>query len=73
MKNVLIMEAEREGYGIDQVKRTMTVGELKALLEDYDDNTELYISHDNGYTYGGFLESNFTERTYDEENDEYMD
>lgn len=29
----------REGYGTDQVRRTMTVGELIAFLEDYDEDT----------------------------------
>lgn len=51
----------REGYGIDQVRRTMTVGELIAFLEDYDENTPIYLGFDNGYTYGGITESRFEE------------
>lgn len=51
----------REGYGIDQVRRTMTVGELIAFLEDYDEDTPVYLSFDNGYTYGGITESRFEE------------
>ena len=49
----LIYSTFREGYGPDQVRKTMTVGELIALLEDYDEDTPVYLSFDNGYTYGG--------------------
>lgn len=52
----IIINTMREGYGLDQIKRTMTAGELKALLDDYDDETPIYLSFDNGYTYGGITE-----------------
>lgn len=53
MKTVLIFEARREGYSIDQILNgAMTVGELKDYLEDYDDETLFVLSHDRGYTYG---------------------
>ena len=61
----LILHAKRESYGKDDV-RTMTVGELKALLEDYDDDTPIILSHDNGYTYGGIRQGLF-EEDYEEE------
>jgi hypothetical protein len=49
----LVFEAKREGYGIDQIADcAMTVGELKRILEDYDDDTLFVLSHDQGYTYG---------------------
>ena len=51
-KRALVFEAAREGYGIEQIRRPMTVGELKAFLEDFDDDTLIVLSHDNGYTYG---------------------
>lgn len=51
----------REGYGIDQIRKTMTVGELIAFLEDYDKDTPIYLSFDNGYTYGGITEDRFEE------------
>ena len=58
----------REGYATDQIKRTMTVAELRDFLEDYDDETPVYLSFDNGYTYGGIIESNFElEENHDEE------
>ena len=33
MKEIVYINANREGYGIDQVRHTMTVGELIAYLE----------------------------------------
>ena len=49
----LVFEASRSAYSIgDIVDGAITVGELRALLEDYDDETPLVLSHDNGYTYG---------------------
>lgn len=62
----LIYSTFREGYGIDQISRTMTVGELISFLEDYDEDTPIYLSFDNGYTYGGIIEARF-EENYDEE------
>lgn len=52
MKTALVFEARRDGYGIDQIRDAMTVGQLRELLEDLDDETLIICSHDNGYTYG---------------------
>ena len=52
-QRVIKIEAKREGYSINQVSNTMTVGELIAYLEQFDENDKVYLSHDNGYTYGG--------------------
>lgn len=60
MKKALVFEARREGYGIDQLNSPMTVGELRRLLEDYDDDTLFVLSHDRGYTYGSIEEWNMT-------------
>ncbi len=57
----LIMEAERTGYAPDQIRRTMTVGELIDLLSQYDEDTPVYTSQDNGYTYGGINWNSFRE------------
>lgn len=62
----LIINAMHEGYALDQIKSTMTVAELKAFLDDYDDETPIYLSFDNGYTYGGIEDYKF-ELTEDEE------
>ena len=54
----LYIEGKRNGYGTDQCGRTLTVGELIALLSDFDEDMPVYLRNDNGYTYG-----NITERT----------
>ena len=51
-RQALVFEAKRTGYSIDQVRKPMTAGELRRLLEDYDDDTLIILSHDRGYTYG---------------------
>lgn len=53
----LMIDTRREGFGLDQVRRTMTVGELSAFLEQFDDDTPIYLGFDNRYTYGGLRES----------------
>lgn len=57
----LLFQTRREGYGIDQISRTMTVGELIDFLTQYDEDTPVYLSFDNGYTYGGITEERFEE------------
>ena len=57
----LICSTIREGYSIDQIRRTMTVGELIDFLTQYDEDTPVYLSFDNGYTYGGITEERFEE------------
>ncbi len=52
MKQVLVFEVRREGYSIDQVGNAVTVRELRDFLEDLEDDMEIILSHDNGYTYG---------------------
>lgn len=71
MKKLLI-QTLREGYGLDQIRRTMTAGELIEFLSNYDENTPVYLSFDNGYTYGGITESRF-EDDYEEDSDEEDD
>ena len=62
----LFIEGRREGYGTEQCRQTMTVGELIAFLEQYDSETELYLENDGGYTYGSITEDSFTEEDEDE-------
>ena len=57
----VIITADRECYDIDQVRQTMTVGELVKLLQDYDEDAPVYLSHDNGYTFGGITERKIEE------------
>ena len=67
MKRLIIL-AQRESYGMDDVQ-TMTVRELREALEEFDDDAEVILSHDSGYTYGG-IRYDLMEETEDEENDE---
>ena len=63
MKGAIVFEAERTGYGIDQIEdKAMTVGELKELLEDYNDDDLFILSHDRGYTYGSISYPTIWER-----------
>lgn len=48
----LVFGAEREAYSIENVCNPITVGDLKWLLEEFDDDDEIIISHDRGYTFG---------------------
>lgn len=57
----LFIQGRRDGYSPDQCGKTMTVGELIALLEDYDEDTKVYLSNDNGYTYGRISRNSFEE------------
>lgn len=67
----LYFDAMREGYSPDQIWRTMTVGELMGFLSQYDEDTPIYTTHDNRYTYGGIREDMFSEVYSDgNENDE---
>lgn len=49
---MLFFNVNRNGYAPDQCERTMTVGELICLLEQFDEDAKIYTRHDNGYTYG---------------------
>ena len=65
MKNVVYIAAMREGYEIDQVPHTMTVGELIDCLSEFPEDAQIFLSHDRGYTYGGITE----QRIYTPEED----
>lgn len=56
MPKALFINTSRNGYAPDQCGKTLTVGELKELLEAYDDNEPVYFKNDNGYTYGSISE-----------------
>lgn len=72
----VIINANREGYGTDQIRRTMTVGELIEILSQFDEDTPVYIGNDRQsygwYTYGGINWDDVEERENDdnEEDDE---
>ena len=71
-KQVIIIEAKREGYTIEQAeneREAITVGELMQMLEGFDEGTKVYISNDNGYTYGSVTEYRIREDWVDEDDE----
>ena len=48
----VFIEGRRDGYSPEQCGRTMTVGELIAYLENFDEDAKIYLENDGGYTYG---------------------
>ena len=60
----IIINARREAYGKEDCN-TMTVKELIDCLSQFNEDEPVILSHDNGYTYGGIRESDFTEE-YDD-------
>ena len=66
----VILSVKREAYGVYDIKKTMTVGELIDFLqENFEEESPIYISHDNGYTYGSVSSNSFDEIEEDEENE----
>lgn len=72
-KKIVIISAHRQAYRIDNVLKhsTMTVGELvKFLEENFDEDSPLILSHDNGYTYGALDADYFREAEVGEDGEE---
>lgn len=61
MTEVLYIEGRRNGYTPAQCGRTMTVGDLIAYLEQFDEDTKIYLKNDGGYTYGSITEYSIEE------------
>ena len=55
----LFLEGRRNGYDPEQCGRTMTVRELIEFLEQFDEDAEVYLRNDGGYTYGSIDERSF--------------
>ena len=64
---VLLIGAKREGYSPKQCPGTMTVGDLIDYLSGYDEEMRVYISNDEGYTYGSITEWDIGEKTFSED------
>ena len=65
--NAVYLNTKRSGYGPDQCKNTMTVGELINLLGEFDEDTPIYFKNDNGYTYGSITRFDVEEGEFEEE------
>lgn len=63
----LIIIANKDSYSTEDIYNTMTVGDLKAFLEDLEDDTLIYLSFDNGYTYGALRDDRMDIEYGDEE------
>lgn len=57
----LFIKADPDGYTPAQCGGTFTVGELKELLESYNDDMPIYLKFNNGYSYGSISDLNFDE------------
>lgn len=69
MATQIIINTSRTGYSPSQVQRTIAVGELRGILDRFEDDAKIYLSFDNGYTYGGITPEDFSEE-YVEDDDE---
>lgn len=64
----VIIRANNEGYTPAQIRETMTVEELIGYLEQFDLNSHVYLSFDDGYTFGGLKPQDIdSEEVTDEE------
>jgi hypothetical protein len=52
-KSMLVLEESRDGKTIVRKPNMVTIGKLISALEQYDDDTPVYINHDNDYIYVG--------------------
>lgn len=66
----IIINTQREGYSPEQVSNTVSVGELKELLEQFDEEDYIYLSFDNGYTFGGITQWQINEEYFDWEDEQ---
>ena len=69
MAKRIFIEGRRNGYTPSQCGKTMTVAELQSFLDQFDEDAEVYISNDRGYTYGNIDEWSFEEPEEDEDGD----
>ena len=67
MKRAIFIDGRRDAYSPAQCGDTMTVGELKEMLEQFNDDDKIFLSNDSGYTYGSITDSSFESGKYDSE------
>ena len=64
-KRAIFIDGRRDAYSPAQCDYTMTVGELKEMLEQFNDDDKIFLSNDNGYTYGSITCDSFETGEYD--------
>lgn len=65
MDKCIIINANREGYGTDQISETLTVSELIQILSEFDPDERVMVGNDpqsyGWYTYGSIRECDISE------------
>lgn len=65
--SIVILATRRSHYSAkDAALESLTVGELISYLQEYDEDSKVVFSNDNGYTYGK-LNSTTVDEIYPEE------
>lgn len=67
MKRAIFIDGRRDGYHPNQCSNTMTVAELRSLLDNFNEEDEVFIINDNGYTYGSISPDSFSHGEYNSE------
>jgi len=69
MKKVVFINGNRDGYTPSQCYSTMTVREfVDHLTENFDDDCEVFLRNDDGYTYGSISVYDIRHGRYDKDN-----
>ena len=55
----IIVSTRSNGYTPEQCGKTLTVGDLIKILREHDKNAPVYLSYDDGYTFGSLRASDF--------------
>jgi len=66
----LVMETSREVYQAQFIEHSLTVKELKEILEGFEDDLPVITSHDRGYTYGSIREEDFRATFFNDDAEE---
>lgn len=51
----VILKTSRDAYKPQDCGYSVTVGKLIDILQEYNQNSKIYFSNDNGYTYGSII------------------
>lgn len=65
----LTIETHRTGYSVNQCGRSLSASELIDYLSQWDGDTPVYFSNDNGYTYGSISFDDINEMEEDDEDE----
>jgi len=66
-RDAVVFDARHEAYSIQDIAdEAMTVGELRNVLRNYDDDDLVILSYDNGYTFGSLHEGEIERKSEDE-------